>query len=50
MGEETVGLEVVGTCGGLTLAGGQVPTKAALSLPSSTGQGEKIKRKARGSR
>jgi len=26
-------------CGGLTLAGGQVPTKAALSLPSSAGQG-----------
>ena len=26
-------------CGGLTLAGYQVPTKAALSLPSSAGQG-----------
>ena len=26
-------------CGGLTLAGGQVPTEAALSLPSSAGQG-----------
>ena len=26
-------------CGGLTPAGCQVPTKAALSLPSSTGQG-----------
>ena len=28
-------------CSGLTLAGGQVPTKAALSLPSSAGQGER---------
>ena len=37
-------------CSGLTLAGCQVPTIAALSLPSTTGQGEKIKRKARGSR
>ena len=26
-------------CGGLTLAGCQVPTKAALSLPSTAGQG-----------
>lgn len=26
-------------CGGLTLAGCQVPTKASLSFPSSTGQG-----------
>ncbi|GAB0206987.1 GTP-binding protein Di-Ras2 [Grus japonensis] len=28
-------------CGGLTLAGGQVPTRAALSLPSFTRQGRK---------
>ena len=38
-------------CSGLTLAGCQVPTKAALSLPlhNWTG-GENIKQKARGSR
>ena len=29
----TVEPSVVHLCGGLTLAGGQVPTKAALSLP-----------------
>lgn len=29
------------SCGGLTLAGGQVLTEAALSLPSSAGQGGK---------
>ena len=28
-------------CGGLSLAGGQVPTRAALSLPSFTKQGRK---------
>lgn len=27
-------------CGGLTLAGWQVPTNAALSIPSATGGGE----------
>ena len=32
-------LRVIQICGGLTLAGCQVPTKAALSLPSSAGQG-----------
>ncbi|GAB0208389.1 mitochondrial enolase superfamily member 1 [Grus japonensis] len=32
---------VLGCCGGLTLAGGQVPTRAALSLPSFTKQGRK---------
>ena len=30
-----------GRCGGSTLAEGQVPTRAALSLPSFTGQGRK---------
>lgn len=30
---KTVSLKEEGTCGGLTLAGYQVPTKAALSLP-----------------
>jgi len=29
----------VENCGGLTLDGQQVPTKAALSIPSSAGQG-----------
>ncbi|KAK4827032.1 hypothetical protein QYF61_013166 [Mycteria americana] len=33
------GLRQEHACGGLTLAGCQVPTKAALSLPSSAGQG-----------
>ena len=33
------GLSSVRHCGGLTLAGHQVPTKAALSLTSSAGQG-----------
>ena len=33
------GTEALPRCGGLTLPGCQVPTKAALSLPSSTGQG-----------
>ncbi|GAB0208614.1 hypothetical protein GRJ2_003327100 [Grus japonensis] len=33
--------KLVKDCGGLTLAGGQVPTRAALSLPSSTKQGRK---------
>ena len=33
------GLAHVSCSGGLTLAGCQVPTKAALSLPSSAGQG-----------
>lgn len=28
-------------CGGLTLAGGQVPTKAAVLIPSSAGQERK---------
>lgn len=33
---------MISTCGGLTLAAGQVPPRAALSPPSSAGQGEKI--------
>jgi len=38
-------------CGELTLTGRQLPTKAALSLPSSAGQGrEKMQQKAHGSR
>ena len=32
-------MDFVNSCGGLTVAGRQVPTKAALSLPSSAGQG-----------
>jgi len=35
-----LGLWVLSVCGGLTLAGHQVPTKAAPSLPSSAGQGK----------
>lgn len=35
-------------CGGLILAGQQVPTITTLSLPSSLGRGEKIKLKACG--
>jgi len=35
----------IGNCGGLTVAGHQVPTKAALSLPSSAGQGRENRTK-----
>ena len=41
----SVKVVVVPSCGGLTLAGCQVPTKATLSLPSSTGQGRENKTK-----
>lgn len=37
-------------CSGLTLVGHQTPTKSSLSLPSVTGQGEKIEQKVNGLR